>query len=263
MSGVGMERETVMRWISAVMTGLCLALTPLAAEAELVVYAPGSMNDAMEEVSAAAAKAGLAFKLVIGHSPAQARQIADGAPCDVFISADDQWTDFLAGKGLLASGGVAPLVSTHLVLIAPAGGSWSFAGQPGESLAQNLGEGRLALADPEMVPAGRFAKEALQRQGSWAGVADHLALAQNVRGVAALVERGEAPAGIAFASDVTGSGKLRVVYDFPASQAPAVQFPLAVIAGHQNDEVARLVAFLRGPQALGLLRAHGFSDPVQ
>ncbi|HVI51472.1 MAG TPA: molybdate ABC transporter substrate-binding protein [Candidatus Sulfotelmatobacter sp.] len=245
----------------AVVAAAFVLTAAASARAEVVVCGPGSMNDALAEVAEKAALAGLPFKAVIGHSPAQARQIAEGAPCDIFISADAQWMDFLQAKDFLAAGGAKALASTHLVLVVPVGSPLLFTGRPGESLALSMGEGRLAMADPDMVPAGRMAVSALQVQGSWPGVSGRLALTQNVRAVAALVERGEAPAGIAFSSDVAGDAKLRTAFDFSDGGAPPVRFPMAVIKGRDSPEVRRLYAYLSGAEALASLKVHGFSEP--
>jgi molybdate transport system substrate-binding protein len=238
----------------------CLAIIG-AAKAEVVVFAPGAMSDSMEEIAAAAAKAGFPFKLVEGHSPGQARQIADGAPADIFISADPQWMDFLAGRHLLVEGSVTSLATTRLVLVALADSPLTFSARPGESLAASLGEGRLAIADPEMVPAGRFAKIALEKQGSWPQLVGRLAPLPHVRAVVAMVELGEVPAGIGFLSDVGNDPKIRVVTIFPEDLVPTIQFPMAVIGGHQRDEVSRVLGYFLGQQSQAVLRSHGFDAP--
>jgi molybdate transport system substrate-binding protein len=224
-----------------------------------VVFAPGALNNAMEEISRSAANAGLPNKLVVGHSPGQARQIADGAPADIFISADPRWMDFLADRHLISEGSPIPLVSTHLVLVAPVDSKLHFSAGPGESLAAMLGDGKLAIADPDAVPAGRFAESVLRKQGSWPGLAGRLVLLQDVRSVLLMVERGEVPAGIGFSSDVANDQKVRVVTDFSQDLAPLIQFPLAVVAGHQREDVAKFVDFLLSPQGAGIFRKYGFS----
>lgn len=146
-----------------------------AAEADVMVFAPGAMAGAMEEIATAAGASGTMVKLAVGHSPAQARQIADGGPADLFISADPQWMAFLASKQLLAPGSPATLASTRLLLFAAADNPMAFSAQPGESLAAALGEGRLAIGDPDMMPAGRFARAALEKMGAWPSLQGRLA----------------------------------------------------------------------------------------
>ncbi len=235
------------------------------ARAEVAVYTPGGMTGALEDVAAAAAKAGLAVKVVSGHSPAQARQIVAGAPADIFISADPRWMAFLRGKRLVAEGSEAPLAATRLVLIAPAGSTLAYSARSGESLAAALGEGegRLAICDPDTIPAGRFARAALEKLGAWQGLAERLALLSDVRQVAIMVGRGEVPAGIGFASDVAGDRTIRVVTEFPPDAAPPIAFPIAIVAGHDTAEVRKVYDFIRGPQGMAVLRAHGFLPPVQ
>lgn len=242
---------------------LCaMALWPTgAARAEVMIFAPGSMAEALEAIAAEARGDGLALKVAGGHSPAQARQIAEGAPADIFVSADPQWVDFLAGKGLIVQSTRASLAATRLVVVAAPDSPIAYSARVGESLAAALGNGRLAVADPDSVPAGRFARQALQRLGAWDGVADRLALLPHVRGVVAMVERGEAPLGIGFASDVTGERKVKVITEFPSAAAPPVSYPLAVVSGHDRDEVRRAYDFLRGAEALAILKVRGFEGP--
>ena len=233
-----------------------------AARAEVMVYTPGGMTGALEDVAAAAARAGLAVKVVSGHSPAQAHQIAEGAPADIFISADPRWMGFLKAKALLAAGSEVPLASTRLVLIAPSGSTLAYSARPGESLAAVLGEGRLAVCDPDTLPCGRFARAALEKLGAWQGLTGRLAALTDVRRVAVMVGTGEAPAGIGYASDVAGDRRIRVVTEFPPTVAPPVRFPIAIVSGHDGAEVRKVYAFIRGPQGMAVLRAHGFLAPA-
>ncbi len=248
-------------WVIAALPAQAQAQAQAQTQAQVMVYGPGSMADVLEQIAASAAGAGLAVKVVSGHSPAQARQIVEGAPADIFISADSQWMDFLREKSLLAGGSEVPLAATRLVLVAGAGTPLRYDARPGESLAAALGDGRLAIADPDTIPAGRFARAALERLGAWDAVAGRLALLPNVRTVVAMVGRGEVPAGIGFASDVAGARNIRVVTEFPLHIAPPVAFPMAMIAGREGEEVRRVYDFIRGPRGMAALREHGFSEP--
>ncbi|MDR3437913.1 molybdate ABC transporter substrate-binding protein [Telmatospirillum sp.] len=247
------------RWTLAAAV-LWMAST-VGASADVVVYAPGAMGEALEQVAAASGQAGKPFKLVVGHSPAQARQIADGAPADIFISADPQWMDFLTAKHLLAEEPPVSLASTRLVLVAPVGSAFAYAGRPGENLSAGIGEGKLAIADPDTMPAGRFARAALEKLGQWQALQGRLATLDHVRAVVAMVEHNEVPLGIGFASDVAGDPKVRLVTEFAPDVAPSLEFPLAVVAGHERDDVAAVAAFLKGPETLAILHARGFADP--
>lgn len=249
-----------MQWFAVLMImGWLTSAT--AAQAQVMVYGPGSMAETLEQIAVSAARSGLAIKAVSGHSPAQARQIAEGAPADIFISADPVWMDHLRGKALLSEGSEAALASTRLVLIALAGNTRTYGAKPGESLVPLLGDGRLAIADPDTVPAGRFARAALEQLRAWDSVSGRLALLPNVRTVVAMVERGEVAVGIGFASDVSGQSKVRIVTEFPRSVAPPVSFPIAIIAGHDREDVRKAYDFIRGPGGLLVLRAGGFDEP--
>jgi len=238
-----------------------LALAGAAMAAEVRVYAPGALAEVMEQI--ARAEGGPpAFTVVGGHSPAQARQIDEGAPADIFISADTRWMEFLRERGRLAAGSEAPLAVTRLVLVAPEGAAFAYGFAPGESLAAALGGGRLAIGDPDTVPAGRFARLALERLGAWEALAGHLALLPHVRGVMAMVGRGEAAAGIGYETDLGVSGGVRLVGVFPPGVVPPVVFPIAVVAGHESPEVEEACRRILGPGGRAVLRAHGFADPA-
>lgn len=253
------------RWCLLLLVATTLAgwpLPPAHAQSGVIVYAPGGLEEPLTKIAGLAREAGHPFTLVVGHSPAQARQIADGAPADIFISADPQWMDFLRDKQLLAKEVPTKLASTRLVLVAPKDSRLSFEAAPGQSLAAQLGEGRLAIADPDMVPAGRFARAALEKMGQWPMLQGRLAMLAHVRAVALMVERHEVAAGIGFASDVTKEGDLRIVLQFPAEIAPPLEFPLDIVAGHQRPEVEAVAAFITGPAARDVLKDYGFSDPL-
>jgi len=249
-----------MRRLPILVTAFWLTFAGMA-RAEVAVYVPGAMTEAMQAIADAADAADIPFTVVGGHSPAQARQIAEGAPADIFVSADPQWTEFLRGKGLLDQPSEAVLVSTRLVLITSTTATLTYHASPGESLAAQLDGGRLAVGDPETVPAGRFARQALTRLGSWNEVENRLAPLPNVRAVVAMVARGEVPAGIGYASDVAGEPSVRIAAVFPPEAAPPITFPIAIVAGHRNAEVTKVHAFIRGRAALTILRRHGFLTP--
>lgn len=237
-----------------------LAAMPGHAKAEVTVFVPGGLAPAFEEIAQSAETRGIGLKVVSGHSPAQARQIEEGANADIFVSADPQWLDFLAARHLSVEGRRAVLARTRLILIAPARSSLAYGGKPGESLSAALGaDGKLAMGDPDMLPAGRFAKDALVRLGAWDDLQGHLAFFHHVGMVAAMVERGEAAAGIAFASDLNHDPKIRIVAEFSDQTAPPVDFPMTVIAGHDRAETLQAFEFLAGAEAAAILESHGFT----
>lgn len=191
-------------------------------------------------------------------SSALARQVAAGAPADLFLSADEEWMDYLAERKLLRAGSRADLLTNALVLVAPAGSGPAPAIAPRFPLARALGASRLALADPDSVPAGKYAREALTRLGVWDAVAGKLARAENVRAAVKLVVRGEAAFGVVYATDARAAPGLRVVGTFPASSHVAITYPLARIASSANPEADAFRAFLLSAEGKALFRRFGF-----
>ena len=186
---------------------------PASAQAEkLIVFAAASLKDALDEVNAAYQREkGQETATSYAASPTLAKQIEAAAPADVFISADLDWMDYLAKKNLIKPETRANLLGNRLVLIAPANSAAKLGIAPNFPLAQALGNGRLAIADPNGVPAGRYGKAALESLGVWSSVADRLAPAENVRATLALVSRGEAPLGIVYQTDAASSKSVKIV----------------------------------------------------
>jgi molybdate transport system substrate-binding protein len=216
-----------------------------------VVLAAASLQEALSEVANAwAAQGHSAPVLAFAGTSALARQVEQGAPANLFISADEEWMDTLEDKGLLRSGSRTDLLSNRLVLIAPLGSEAA-------GLA-DLGDGRLALADPDAVPAGRYARAALEHLGEWPHVSARLAPAENVRAALALVERGEVALGVVYATDAQASAKVRVVETFPAESHPPIRYPAAILAESSHPDTAALLAFLASPEAARIFARHGF-----
>ncbi|HWK42043.1 MAG TPA: molybdate ABC transporter substrate-binding protein [Croceibacterium sp.] len=216
-----------------------------------VVLAAASLQEALTEVAGAwAAQGHPAPVLSFAGSSALARQVEQGAPADLFVSADEEWMDVLDRQGLVRPGTRADLLSNRIVLIAPADGT-------AKSLA-DLGDGRLALADPDAVPAGKYAKAALEHLGQWAAVSGRIAPAENVRAALALVERGEAPLGIVYATDARASGKVRLVETLPEDSHPPIRYPVAILSASTHPDAAALRAFLASPEAMRIFASHGF-----
>lgn len=218
-----------------------------------VVLAAASLQEALTEVAGAwAARGHTAPVLSFAGTSALARQVEQGAPADLFVSADEDWMDALERQGLLRSGTRADLLSNRLVLIAPLASDASGLG--------DLADGRLALADPDSVPAGKYARAALEHLGTWTGVSSRIAPAENVRAALALVERGEAPLGIVYATDALASGKVRVVETLPAASHPPIRYPLAILTASTHPDAAALRAFLASPEAAEIFARHGFGS---
>jgi molybdate transport system substrate-binding protein len=188
-----------------------------------------------------------------------AKQIEAAAPADVFISADLDWMDYLAKKNLIKPETRANLLANRLVLIAPADSAAKLGIVPNFPLAQALGNGRLAIADPNGVPAGRYGKAALESLGVWSSVADRLAPAENVRATLALVSRGEAPLGIVYQTDAASDKAVKIVGTFPQDTHPPIIYPIAVVTSSTNRGAPVYIAFLKSPAARPIFEKQGFT----
>lgn len=250
------------RLLTAILALLTLAL-PVRAATAPTVLAAASLQEALSEAADAFARQRHPRPvLAFAASSALARQVQAGAPADMFVSADEQWMDALAAKRLIVAASRRDLASNALVLIEPASGRTRMAIAPGFPLARALGNGRLALADPAAVPAGIYAKAALTSLGVWPSVMGRIAAAENVRAAMALVERGQAPLGVVYATDALASAKVRVVARFPARSHPRIAYPVALIAPINgrvaNPEADAFRRFLLGREGQAILRRHGF-----
>jgi molybdate transport system substrate-binding protein len=241
---------------------LLLAPVAMAADRGPVVLAAASLQESLTEVADAwAAKGHAKPVLSFAGSSALARQIIAGAPADLFLSADEEWMDAVAKAGLLRGGTRTTLLGNRLVLIARANSKTRLTPARGFPIARALGNGRLALADPDAVPAGKYAKAALTWLGVWSGVAAKVAPAENVRAAMALVERGAAPLGIVYATDAKASRSVRVIGTFPASSHPPIRYPVAVLKASRHKDAAGFRTFLLSRQARAIFARHGFSTP--
>jgi molybdate transport system substrate-binding protein len=227
--------------------------------ADPVVFAAASTKDAMNDIAAGYAAAGKG-KVVFsfGASGDLAKQIENGAPAAIFISADTKWADYLAKKNLLVAGSQRNLLGNHLVLIAPLDSTMAIDLKPGAPLAQALGDGKIAVCDPESVPAGRYAKASLIKLGIWDQVSPKVVGAKDVRAALALVELGEAPAGIVYSTDAKLSKKVRVVAVFPDDSHPKIVYPVALVAGQDTPEARAFYDYLNGPEAAAVFEKYGF-----
>lgn len=228
--------------------------------ADLTVFAAASMKTALDAVDAAFTKA--RSKTVVASyaaSSALARQIEDGAPADVFISADVDWMDDVARHDGLRAGTRSNLLGNELVLITQADRALTLDVAPGMPIGAALGDGRLAIPDVDAVPAGKYGKAALTSLGVWPVVAGRLASAENVRAALAYVSRGEAPLGVVYATDAVSDKGVRVVGTFPAGSHAPIIYPVAITAGSNSPVAQSYLAFLRGPEAKRLFEAQGFS----
>ena len=239
-----------------------LLLAPIAARAQqLTVFAAASLTDAMKDVSAQWTRAGHPpLRLCFGSSSTLALQIEHGAPANLFDSADEKWMDYLAGKNLIAADTRRDLLGNDLVLVVAADHPQHVTIGPGFNLLAMLGAGgRLATGDPAHVPVGIYAEQSLKKLGLWDTAAPRLARAADVRSPLLLVERGEAPAGIVYATDAAVSKAVMVAGTFPANTHDPIAYPFAVTKTGDTADVRALLTFLAGPQARAIFVKRGFT----
>jgi len=255
---------TARRLLAAALLAFAPSLPALAAEGgprEITVFAAASLTDVLQEIGAAfRADTGIPVRFSFAASSALARQAESGAPAQVFVSADVEWMDYLAARGLIDAGTRRDVAGNELVLIAPADSAVQLTITSGFGLVAALGEGRLAVAEPETVPAGRYAKAALTTLGVWDAVEGRLAPAENVRAALAHVSRGEAPLGIVYRTDARADAQVRVVDSFPAGTYPPIVYPAAAIAG-APESAAEFGEYLAGDKAQDAFRRNGFTAP--
>lgn len=246
--------------IMALLAALAVAFSAAAQGDEVTVFAAASTTDALDEVGRAfTAKTGHTIRPSYASSSTLAKQIENGAPVHLYLSANEKWVDYLEEHKLLAPGTRTSLLGNSVVLIAAKGSKVpDIEIGTGFDLAAALQGGRLAVGDPDHVPAGIYAKEALTNLGVWAVLEPRLARMNDVRAALTLVERGEAPYGIVYATDAAAAG-VRVVGAFPASSHTPVTYPAALVAGGDTPAARALLAFLGSPEAKAVFRRHGFT----
>ncbi|MEM8869304.1 MAG: molybdate ABC transporter substrate-binding protein [Pseudomonadota bacterium] len=243
-----------MRGLFMCLLGLLAALPRAGQSADLSVFAAASLKTVLEEVAADwFAETGHTALVVPAGSAALARQIQSGAPADIFVSANLDWMDVLEADGLLQPGSRRDLAGNRLVVAAHGDV------EPWSALGDRLADTRIATALVDAVPAGIYARAALQHYGLWASLERQVVQTDNVRAALALVALGEAPLGIVYATDAEAEPRVSIAYAFPDTAHPRIVYPAAVLA---DSEAPQAVAFL---EYLGAARAtfarHGFTAP--
>ena len=241
---------------------LCLALVSLrvqAADDTLLVFAAASLREALDEASSGfVASDGRRVAISYAGTPALARQIEAGAPARLLISADQAWMDHLQAQGHVVAGTRIDLLANRLVLIAPKPGAHNLALTPA-AISAVLGErGRLAIAEPSSVPAGRYAKASMISLGLWTEVQTRLAPTDNVRAALRLVALGESPLGVVYATDAVADDTVDVVAELPADSHPPIRYPAALIGPAVDPEARRLLLHLQAAAARAVFERHGF-----
>lgn len=227
----------------------------------VTVFAAASLTNALQEIATQYQKDN-AVQVVssFASSSTLARQIEQGAPADIFISADQQWMDYVAQKKAIDSASRVTLLGNDLVLVAPAASQTQQVRLSTSTDWKSLLKGqRLSVGDPDHVPAGIYAREALQHLGVWSELEPQLARGNSVRAALALVERNETPYGIVYGSDAVASKKVTVVGLFPENSHRPVEYPMAMVGERHPAAVSGFYQYLKGPQAAAVFKRYGFT----
>lgn len=228
--------------------------------ADVTVFAAASLKNALDAIDAEwKTESGKEAAVSFAASSALAKQIEQGAPADVFISADIPWMTYLKDKNLIKTESEVVLLGNRLVLIAPADASSEIKIEKDFDLAKLLGDGRLAVGNVDSVPAGKYAKEALEKLGVWDSVESKLAQSENVRAAMALVSTGEAPLGIVYETDAKADPKVKVISTFPEGSHAPIHYPAALIADAKSADAPAYLEFLKGEKAKALFEEQGFT----
>ncbi|MDY0039963.1 MAG: molybdate ABC transporter substrate-binding protein [Desulforhabdus sp.] len=253
----------------AVLAAVCMLMLlvgPVAgAEAELpdsvTVFAAASTTNALTEIGRLFTDQNLGELIPsFASSSTLAKQIESGAPANLFLSANSKWMDYLEEKKMIDGASRFDLLGNRIVLIAPAeAGPDKVAIGSGFDLSGLLGDGRLAMGDPEHVPAGIYGRQALEKLGVWESIKGKVARCKDVRAALVLVERGEAPLGIVYATDAAVSEKIKVVGYFPEDSHSPIVYPVALVAGGETSAAKRFMDFLKTSQAKTIFEKYGFT----
>lgn len=226
---------------------------------QVTVLAAVSLTEALEELAASYEQsAHVHLRLSFAASSALARQLEAGADADVYFAADPDWMDYLAERGLIDPASRRDVLGNRLVLVAPASSTLRLRIGRGASLLAALGTGRLAMGEPDSVPAGRYARAALVRLGVWDSVKTHIAVAENARSALALVAREEAPLGVVYETDARIEPRVRIVDRFADDVHPPIRYPVA-LTPHARREARGFLTFLQTDAARAVFRRYGFT----
>ncbi|QOL13930.1 molybdate ABC transporter substrate-binding protein [Dickeya dianthicola] len=248
-------------WLTAAAFTLGMSANTALAQDKVTVFAAASLTNALQDIAAQYQKENqVSIVASYASSSTLARQIEQGAPADLFISADQQWMDYAQGKQLTENDTRYTLLGNQLVVIAPkSADTKGFKIDDKTDWKALLKGGRLSVGDPDHVPAGIYAKEALQKLSAWDTLSPLMARANDVRAAMILVEREEAPLGIVYGSDAVASTKVKVVGIFPENTHKPVEYPMAIVKGHNTPAVKSFFDYLKTPQAAVVFKQYGFT----
>lgn len=236
------------------------ATQPAEDKRPVVVFAAASLKTALDEIAAAFKKdTGNELTITYASSAVLAKQIEQGAPADVFVSADLQWMDYIEKANLIKPLTRRNLLGNKLVLVEPSDQTTALTIEKDFDLAGATGDGKIAVCSVTSCPGGIYAKEALESLGVWASVEPKLAQADNIRAALSLVSRGEARFGIVYATDAKAEPKVKVVGTFPESTHKPIVYPVALVASSTNPAAPKAISFLSSQVATKILLAQGFT----
>ncbi|HZO22093.1 MAG TPA: molybdate ABC transporter substrate-binding protein [Steroidobacteraceae bacterium] len=252
--------RVLLLWVVATFLTAAAGTVPARAAGTVMVFGAASLTEVMGEMSAAyTQRTKIPIKASYAASSVLARQIVAGAKADLFFSADVQWMDYLDTRQLLRPGSRHEAVGNQLVLIAPADSRVSVRLAPGANLGAALGpQGKLAIGDPDSVPAGIYARAALRKLGMWNSLYDRIVGAENVRAALAYVARGEAPLGIVYRTDALAEKRVRIVAQFPPNTHPPIVYPIALTIGADSAAAEFEDFILHSREAQALFSKYGF-----
>jgi molybdate transport system substrate-binding protein len=256
-----MTRRSWLALASATIMTLGLGAAPAAAQSrDVLVFAAASLKNALDDVVAQwQRETGKKVAVSYAASNTLIKQIEQGAPADIFISADLDWMNYGQEKGLIKPDTRANLLGNRIVLIAPKDSAVSVTIQPGFDLAVLLKGGRLAMGNVDAVPAGKYGKAALEKLGAWDGVKDKIAQAESVRAALVLVSRGEAPLGIVYQTDAASDPSVKIVGVFPENSHPPIIYPIALTKDSANADARAFLDYVRSPAARPAFERQGFT----
>ncbi|OOF39673.1 molybdate ABC transporter substrate-binding protein [Rodentibacter rarus] len=251
-----------MKKLTPISTALFIGFgVSLAVSAKVTVFAAASMTDALQQVAADYAKQNPKNEVVFSFASSStlAKQVEEGAPADIFVSASNKWMKYLSEKNLTVKETEKILAGNELVLIAPLKSAVDSVEISKGEWIDALKDSYLSVGDPAHVPAGQYAEEALTKLNLWHKVKDRLARAKDVRGALALVERAETPYGIVYSTDAKVSPKVKTVGVFPAESYKSVVYPMAILKDHDNADSRDFLKYLDSESAKKVLEGYGFS----
>lgn len=255
-----LKRRSWLGLAAALVTPLAVAPNIACAQDGLVIFAAASLKNALDEIAADWTKSGKpAPRISYAASSALAKQIEQGAPADLFISADLDWMDYVDKKDLIKKDTRVNLLGNKIVVIAPRDSKSTLDLKPGVDVAKALAGGKLAMANVDAVPAGKYGKAALEKLGAWESVKNNVAQAENVRAALLLVSRGEAPLGIVYATDAAAEPNVKIIAAFPENSHPPIIYPAAVARDAKSPEAQAFLDYLKSVKARPAFEKQGFT----